>query len=155
MSHQQQNGETSDSVQMSRSPLSRPAERQSSADSQSRLTATATALAGISMIPAGEGPLSLVDRALHSLATASGAQQITAGGATGWLSGYLFNKFGRPVIYNMGSSLIVVLFAEHLGYLTVDWSKFRRDYHGAPAAVWRSWTRSRRRAAAAGPGWRR
>ncbi|XP_055337011.1 FUN14 domain-containing protein 2-like [Paramacrobiotus metropolitanus] len=76
-----------------------------------------------------EGPLSLVDRALHSLATASRAQQITAGGATGWLSGYLFNKFGRPVIYIMGSSLIVVLFAEHLGYLTVDWSKFRRDYH--------------------------
>ncbi|GAU91042.1 hypothetical protein RvY_03372 [Ramazzottius varieornatus] len=70
---------------------------------------------------------SVLDRGLDHLADASHAQQLTAGGISGWLSGFLFNKIGRPVLYFAGGSLIIILFMEHQGYLKVDWHKVGHD----------------------------
>ncbi|OQV23325.1 hypothetical protein BV898_02772 [Hypsibius exemplaris] len=78
---------------------------------------------------------SAVDRMLDRLAGATKAQQITAGGASGWVTGFLFNKFGRPILYLGGATIIIALFAEHQGYLKIDWSKVRQDASAGRRAV--------------------
>jgi hypothetical protein len=79
---------------------------------------------------------SAMDKMLDRLARASRAQQITAGGVSGWslslsnfnfvrswffikilehffeyfrITGFLFNKFGKPVLYLAGGTLIIAL----------------------------------------------
>ncbi|KAK1169759.1 FUN14 domain-containing protein 1 [Huso huso] len=57
--------------------------------------------------------------------------QIMMGGVTGWCAGYLFQRVGKIAATAVGGGFILLQFANHSGYVQVDWKKVEKDVNKA------------------------
>ncbi|XP_021379239.1 FUN14 domain-containing protein 1-like isoform X1 [Mizuhopecten yessoensis] len=57
----------------------------------------------------------------------SAAKQVAIGGATGWISGYLFVKVGKIAAATLGTTIILVQIAQYKGYIKIDWKKVQKE----------------------------
>ncbi|MGH0129909.1 UNVERIFIED_CONTAM: hypothetical protein FKN15_018763 [Acipenser sinensis] len=53
------------------------------------------------------------------------------GGVTGWCAGYLFQRVGKIAATAIGGGFILLQFANHSGYVQVDWKKVEKDVNKA------------------------
>lgn len=67
-----------------------------------------------------------VRRFFADLSKESVAKQVVIGGATGWCSGFLFCKVGKPAAIAVAGGLIVLQVASHCGYIKINWPKVNR-----------------------------
>lgn len=67
-----------------------------------------------------------VRRFFADLSKESVAKQITIGGVTGWCSGFLFRKVGKPAALAVAGGLVVLQVASHFGYIKINWPKVNR-----------------------------
>ncbi|CAG5121185.1 unnamed protein product [Candidula unifasciata] len=73
------------------------------------------------------------ERIFGDITKASACKQLAIGGATGWVTGYLANKFGKMAAISLGSTLLLFQIAQHNGYITIDWTKVRHAMTKAQA----------------------
>ncbi|XP_021379323.1 FUN14 domain-containing protein 1-like isoform X2 [Mizuhopecten yessoensis] len=72
----------------------------------------------------------------------SAAKQVAIGGATGWISGYLFVKVGKIAAATLGTTIILVQIAQHQGYLQINWSRVEREANRARREIRREANRN-------------
>ena len=60
-----------------------------------------------------------LSRILSDLGHASVPKQLAAGGAAGWVSGYLTMKAGKMAATAIGGTLLLLQIAHHKGYIKV------------------------------------
>jgi FUN14 domain-containing protein 1 len=53
----------------------------------------------------------------------STVNQIVVGGVSGLATGYVFSRVGKLAAFTIGSTLITLQVAQHLGYIEVRWGK--------------------------------
>ncbi|XP_033761244.1 FUN14 domain-containing protein 1-like isoform X2 [Pecten maximus] len=70
---------------------------------------------------------SWLQKVFGDISKQSAAKQVAIGGATGWVSGYLFVKVGKIAAATLGTTIILVQIARHKGYLQINWSKVERE----------------------------
>jgi FUN14 domain-containing protein 1 len=49
--------------------------------------------------------------------------QVIIGGTAGITTGYVLSKVGKIAAFTVGSSVIVLQLAQHLGYIEINWGK--------------------------------
>lgn len=76
-----------------------------------------------------------VRRFFADLSKESVAKQVTIGGATGWCSGFLFCKVGKPAALAVAGSLIVLQIASHYGYIKINWPRVNRHLEKAEREI--------------------
>lgn len=90
---------------------------------------------------------------LEELKKSSSAQQVTVGALSGWTSGFIAAKFGRTAATAVGGTVLLLhvsyqirrrsmthsrspsQFAQHYGYIQVDWKRLKRDVDSAKRDV--------------------
>ncbi|XP_061454967.1 FUN14 domain-containing protein 2 [Rhineura floridana] len=55
------------------------------------------------------------------------ATQLAIGGATGWCTGFIFQKVGKLAATAVGGGFFLLQIANHTGYIKVDWQMVERD----------------------------
>ncbi|XP_075409843.1 uncharacterized protein LOC142452350 [Tenrec ecaudatus] len=55
------------------------------------------------------------------------APQLLIGGVTGWCTGFIFQKVGKLAATAMGGGFFLLQFANHTGYVKVDWPRVEKD----------------------------
>ncbi|XP_032993601.1 FUN14 domain-containing protein 2-like [Lacerta agilis] len=55
------------------------------------------------------------------------ATQLAIGGATGWCTGFIFQKVGKLAATAVGGGFFLLQLANHTGYIKVDWQMVERD----------------------------
>ncbi|KAF7244941.1 FUN14 domain-containing protein 2 [Varanus komodoensis] len=68
------------------------------------------------------GPKSGSSAEKYSVAT-----QIAIGGATGWCTGFIFQKVGKLAATAVGGGFFLLQIANHTGYIKIDWQMVERD----------------------------
>ncbi|XP_045150242.1 A-kinase anchor protein 7 [Echinops telfairi] len=53
--------------------------------------------------------------------------QLLIGGATGWCTGFLFQKVGKLAATAVGGGFLLLQLANHTGYIKVDWQRVEKD----------------------------
>ncbi|XP_060612583.2 FUN14 domain-containing protein 2-like [Anolis sagrei] len=59
------------------------------------------------------------------------ATQLAIGGATGWCTGFIFQKVGKLAATAVGGGFFLLQVANHTGYIKVDWQMVERDVNKA------------------------
>nr|XP_008119334.2 PREDICTED: FUN14 domain-containing protein 2 [Anolis carolinensis] len=59
------------------------------------------------------------------------ASQLAIGGATGWCTGFIFQKVGKLAATAVGGGFFLLQVANHTGYIKVDWKMVERDVNKA------------------------
>uniref|UniRef100_A0A8D0C2U9 FUN14 domain-containing protein 2 n=1 Tax=Salvator merianae TaxID=96440 RepID=A0A8D0C2U9_SALMN len=57
--------------------------------------------------------------------------QLAIGGATGWCTGFIFQKVGKLAATAVGGGFFLLQIANHTGYIKVDWQMVERDVNKA------------------------
>jgi uncharacterized membrane protein (Fun14 family) len=65
--------------------------------------------------------------------------QIVAGGVPGWLSGYVLAKAGRMAGTAVGGGALLLFVLVRQGYVTVDWTKLKRDTARSQTSLAAAW----------------
>ncbi|XP_063430742.1 FUN14 domain-containing protein 1-like isoform X2 [Mytilus trossulus] len=68
-----------------------------------------------------------VQKAFGDISKRSAAQQITIGGVSGWVSGFLFIKVTKAVVVTMGLSLVLIQVAQHQGYIKINYKAIQSE----------------------------
>jgi len=68
---------------------------------------------------------------LDDLKQSSSAKQATVGALTGYTSGFVFGKFGRAAATAVGGTVLAIHFAQHYGYITINWNRVNHDVEKA------------------------
>ncbi|CAC5370563.1 unnamed protein product [Mytilus coruscus] len=68
-----------------------------------------------------------VQKAFGDISKRSAAQQITIGGVSGWVTGFLFIKVTKAVVVTMGLSLILIQVAQHQGYIKINYRAIQSE----------------------------
>ncbi|XP_052103877.1 FUN14 domain-containing protein 1-like isoform X2 [Mytilus californianus] len=68
-----------------------------------------------------------VQKAFGDISKRSAAQQITIGGVSGWVTGFLFIKVTKAVFVTMGLSLILIQVAQHQGYIKINYRAIQSE----------------------------
>ncbi|VDH99006.1 FUN14 domain-containing protein 1-like isoform X2 [Mytilus galloprovincialis] len=68
-----------------------------------------------------------VQKAFGDISKRSAAQQITIGGVSGWVSGFLFIKVTKAVVVTMGLSLVLIQVAQHQGYININYKAIQSE----------------------------
>nr|XP_045002550.1 FUN14 domain-containing protein 2-like [Jaculus jaculus] len=55
------------------------------------------------------------------------ATQLLIGGVTGWCTGFIFQKVGKLAATAVGGGFFLLQFANHTGYIKVDWQRVEKD----------------------------
>ncbi|KAI5713243.1 hypothetical protein M8J75_014810 [Diaphorina citri] len=50
-------------------------------------------------------------------------KQLIIGGASGWVTGFLMMKIGKMAAVTVGGSIILLQWANHKGYVNINWDK--------------------------------
>ncbi|XP_077987836.1 FUN14 domain-containing protein 1-like [Glandiceps talaboti] len=69
----------------------------------------------------------LIEKVLGDVTTKGAVTQLAIGGATGWVSGYVFQKVGRAAATAVGGGLLLLRIANYKGYIKIDWRKVEGD----------------------------
>ncbi|XP_060065494.1 FUN14 domain-containing protein 1-like isoform X2 [Ylistrum balloti] len=83
-----------------------------------------------------------IQKVFGDISKQSAAKQVAIGGATGWISGYLFVKVGKIAAATLGTTIILVQIAQHQGYLQINWSKVEREANRARMEIRREANRN-------------
>lgn len=83
----------------------------------------------------GDGAENWLKNFVNDLAKASTAKQITVGGVSGWLAGYMSVKVGKVAAVSVGGSLLLIQLASHQGYIKVNWSKVNKQMEKAKKEI--------------------
>ncbi|RWS05103.1 FUN14 domain-containing protein 1-like protein [Dinothrombium tinctorium] len=83
------------------------------------------------------------DKAIESWCTrfyrdirhSSAAKQITVGGIGGWISGFVFAKFGKAAATGVGVTILLLHVAQHNGYVRIDWKQVNNDVEKAKKEI--------------------
>ncbi|KAH0630984.1 hypothetical protein JD844_004435 [Phrynosoma platyrhinos] len=59
------------------------------------------------------------------------ATQLAIGGATGWCTGFIFQKVGKLAATAVGGGFFLLQIANHTGYIKIDWQMVERDVNKA------------------------
>lgn len=73
-----------------------------------------------------DGVVDVVKRTIEDIRDMSDMQQIFVGGATGLATGYLLSRVGKLAAFAIGSGVLALQVAQHLGYIEVRWGKRSR-----------------------------
>lgn len=65
----------------------------------------------------------------------SAARQVAIGGASGWVSGYLFLKVGKLAAFTVGSTVLLLQIAQHQGYIEINWTRVNSRLHRAKRRI--------------------
>ncbi|RWS30468.1 FUN14 family protein-like protein [Leptotrombidium deliense] len=65
----------------------------------------------------------------------SAAKQVTVGAIGGWLSGFVFTKFGKIAATGVGVTILVFHYAHHNGYVKVNWNRVNNDVQKAKKEI--------------------
>ncbi|XP_015784821.1 FUN14 domain-containing protein 1 [Tetranychus urticae] len=68
-----------------------------------------------------------LSKILRSKDDESSVQQLAVGGASGWVTGFAFTKFGKVVCFGVGISLLGIYLGHRSGYLKVDMKRVEKD----------------------------
>lgn len=55
------------------------------------------------------------------------ATQLLVGGITGWCTGFIFQRVGKLAATAVGGGFFLLQFANHTGYIKVDWNRVEKD----------------------------
>ena len=55
------------------------------------------------------------------------ATQLLVGGITGWCTGFIFQRVGKLAATAVGGGFFLLQFANHTGYIKVDWNRVKKD----------------------------
>lgn len=83
-----------------------------------------------------------IQKMLGDISKQSAAKQVVIGGASGWVSGYLFVKVGKIAAMTLGTTILLVQIAQHHGYLQINWSKVEREANRARREIRREANRN-------------
>jgi FUN14 domain-containing protein 1 len=64
-----------------------------------------------------------IRKALDSTKSFSGMESVIIGGVAGLTTGYFLNKVGRLAAFSVGTSVIVLQVAQHMGYIEIKMGK--------------------------------
>ncbi|XP_033761243.1 FUN14 domain-containing protein 1-like isoform X1 [Pecten maximus] len=70
---------------------------------------------------------SWLQKVFGDISKQSAAKQVAIGGATGWVSGYLFVKVGKIAAATLGTTIILVQIAQYKGYIQINWKKVQKE----------------------------
>lgn len=65
----------------------------------------------------------IVKRTLDDIREMSALNQILVGGTTGLATGYILSRVGKMAAFVLGSGVIALQVAQHMGYIEVRWAK--------------------------------
>lgn len=65
----------------------------------------------------------IVNRTLDDIRNMSSLQQILVGGTAGLATGYVLSRVGKLAAFTLGSGVIALQVAQHMGYIEVRWNK--------------------------------
>ena len=65
---------------------------------------------------------------LDDIKDMSTLNQIVVGGASGLATGYVLSRVGKLAAFTIGSTLITLQVAQHLGYIEVSWGKKKSKF---------------------------
>ncbi|XP_060065493.1 FUN14 domain-containing protein 1-like isoform X1 [Ylistrum balloti] len=68
-----------------------------------------------------------IQKVFGDISKQSAAKQVAIGGATGWISGYLFVKVGKIAAATLGTTIILVQIAQYKGYIQINWKKVQKE----------------------------
>ena len=69
------------------------------------------------------GIADFVKNTLNDLQDMSTVNQIVIGGTSGLVTGYVLSRVGKLAAFTIGSTLITLQVAQHLGYIEIRWGK--------------------------------
>ena len=64
-----------------------------------------------------------VKNSLDDIKEMSAMNQIIIGGTAGLATGYIMSRVGKMAAFTLGSSVIMLQLAQHLGYVEIKWGK--------------------------------
>lgn len=64
-----------------------------------------------------------VKNALNEIKEMSTLNQILVGGSAGLATGYVLSRVGKLAAFTIGSGVLVLQVAQHLGYIEIKWGK--------------------------------
>ena len=73
-----------------------------------------------------ESAMEIVRRTLNDVSQMSTLNQVVVGGTAGLLTGYVFSRVGKLAAFSIGSGILVLQVAQHLGYIEVKLAKKSR-----------------------------
>jgi len=83
----------------------------------------------------GKNKENWLERYFGEITKASAAKQMTVGGLSGWVAGFVFTKVGKMAAMSVGGSLLVLQLATHQGYVKVNWTKVNREVSKAKKEI--------------------
>ncbi|KAJ8310104.1 hypothetical protein KUTeg_011969 [Tegillarca granosa] len=72
-----------------------------------------------------------INRVFGDLSRQSVAKQVAIGGASGWVSGYLFVKVGKAAAASLGATILILQIAQHKGYIKINWNRLNSEMETA------------------------
>ena len=69
------------------------------------------------------GVSDFVKRTLNDIKEMSTLNQILVGGTAGLTTGYIFSRVGKLAAFTIGSGVLLLQVAQHMGYIEVKWKK--------------------------------
>ncbi|XP_069104009.1 FUN14 domain-containing protein 1-like isoform X1 [Argopecten irradians] len=72
-----------------------------------------------------------IQKMLGDISKQSAAKQVVIGGASGWVSGYLFVKVGKIAAMTLGTTILLVQIAQYKGYIQINWKKVQKEMNMA------------------------
>jgi len=72
-------------------------------------------------------PSAWIRKTYEELKQSSTTKQLCVGAGGGWVSGYVFAKFGKTAATAAGGTILLLHFAQQYGYIEVDWKRVQKD----------------------------
>ncbi|CAF0906663.1 unnamed protein product [Brachionus calyciflorus] len=74
-------------------------------------------------MPSSTSVSDFVRNSLDDLKEMSTLNQIVIGGSAGLATGYVLSRVGKMAAFTLGSSMIMLQLAQHMGYIEIKWGK--------------------------------
>jgi len=87
-----------------------------------------------------------IDSVLVDVSKVSATEQLVLGSVSGWCTGYLSMKVGKVVAVALSGGIILFLYANHQGYIKINWDKVYKDVDEVTGKI-------KEKASAEGPKW--
>ncbi|KAI1288028.1 FUN14 domain-containing protein 1 [Halotydeus destructor] len=74
-----------------------------------------------------DDPAEWIRKALSDLSKSSATSQVIVGTGGGWVSGFIFAKFGKTAATAAGGTILLLHLAQRYGYVEIDWKRVQKD----------------------------